>query len=187
MVRQKIDVQGGILVAHDGSPSGMAALRTAVRCADVFGPHITVVRAWDVRTAPTPPTQTMSYVPPLDDFEASTLAALEASVAEIRAESPDAQISCSVVHGNAAEKLIEASHDVDLIVVGRRGRGGFAGLLLGSVSNQVVHHARCRVLVDKGVATPGDAPDAGSDATDEIDSEQMFQALASEIDTGDAR
>jgi nucleotide-binding universal stress UspA family protein len=144
-----IAVQGGVLVAHDGSASSDAALRTAVRCAPVFGGHVEAVRAWSLTSAPVPDGMEPGYVPPVDEFEAATLAALEREVEAVRSENPDVQITCSTVHGNVAEKLIEASSRVDLIVLGSRGRGGFAGLLLGSTSDQVVHHAKCRVLVDR--------------------------------------
>jgi nucleotide-binding universal stress UspA family protein len=144
-----IAVQGGILVAHDGSPSSEAALRTAVRCAPAFGARVEVVRAWSLTSAPVPDGMEPGYVPPVEDFESATLAALEREVEPVRVEHPDVTISCSTVHGNVAEKLIEASSQVDMIVLGSRGRGGFAGLLLGSTSDQVVHHARCRVLVDR--------------------------------------
>ena len=51
------------------------------------------------------------------------------------------------VSGIAAQELINASQDADLVVVGSRGGGGFSELMLGSVSTQVVHHAKCPVVV----------------------------------------
>lgn len=148
-IANTISVQSGILVAHDGSPSARAALHTAIRCAPAFGGHVRVVRAWDVLTAPAPVDMTAGFIPPLADFEAATRAALDADVDPLRAENSDVTISTSTVHGNIAEKLIAASSDVDMIVLGSRGHGGFVGLLLGSVSDQVVHHAKCRVLIDR--------------------------------------
>ncbi len=164
-----IEVNGGILVAHDGSAAATAALRTAVRCRDVFGPTISVVRAWTLGTAETPASMAPGYMPSYEEFQAATLASLERDVAPIRRDEKDALISCSVVHGNAAEKLIEASSNVDLLVLGARGSGGFIGLLLGSVSEKIVRHAHCRVLVERG---------ADSEAPPR---EQLESALASEL------
>ena len=147
-VTSEISVHGGVVVAHDGSPSATTALRTAILCAKVFGDHVEVVRAWSVANAPVPAEMIHGYIPPLDEFEAATLADLESDVEAVRSEHPDVAISCSVVHGNIAEKLVEASEHVDLIVLGRRGHGGFVGLLLGSATDQVAHHAKCRVLID---------------------------------------
>jgi nucleotide-binding universal stress UspA family protein len=56
-------------------------------------------------------------------------------------------ITVSVVTGHAAQELVHASHDADMLVVGSRGGGGFARLLLGSVSMQVTYHAKCPVVV----------------------------------------
>jgi nucleotide-binding universal stress UspA family protein len=60
------------------------------------------------------------------------------------------QAAVSVVTGDPAEELINASHDADLVVVGSRGSGGFASLLMGSVSSKVTHHAACPVVVIRG-------------------------------------
>jgi nucleotide-binding universal stress UspA family protein len=59
-------------------------------------------------------------------------------------------ITVSVGTGDAAEELVNASRDADMLVVGSRGGGGFARLLMGSVSSQVVHHASCPVVVIPG-------------------------------------
>ena len=58
----------------------------------------------------------------------------------------------TVVNDHAARALIDASEGAWTVVIGSRGLGGFRGLLLGSVSQQVVHHARCAVLVVPGPA-----------------------------------
>ncbi|MET0821502.1 MAG: universal stress protein [Aeromicrobium sp.] len=177
-ITREVAVGGGILVAHDGSRSADLALRTAVRLAGSFDGRISVVRAWTVASAPRPPQQTIGYIPPLEDFERATMTDLLSDTADVRRDHPDVAISCAVVCGNPAEKLIEASADADLLVIGSRGQGGFLGLLLGSVTDQVVHHARCRVLVDRGPALhehdPGDAK-----------REQMERALVSELGLDD--
>lgn len=176
---ETIDARGGILVGHDGSAAATSALRTALRCAEVFGPHVRVVRAWTLATAETPSSYAPGYVPSYEDFETATLEALEREVAAVVAEHPDAEISCSVVHGNASHRLIDASSRVELIVVGGRGHGGFAGLLLGSVSDQVVRHARCRVLVDRVAANL-------EPETEERSEEALQRALVSELKLDDA-
>jgi nucleotide-binding universal stress UspA family protein len=173
-VADTIDVQGGILVAHDGSAAAASALRTAASWAASFGTHVTVVRAWSLVSAPRPDSWTAGYTPPLEDFEASTLAALERDVAAVRQEHPDITITATTVHGNAAEKLIEASERVELLVVGSRGLGGFAGLLLGSTSEKIVRYAKCRVVVDRGTS---------ADQV-EVSEQQMEQALLSELKIG---
>jgi nucleotide-binding universal stress UspA family protein len=59
-------------------------------------------------------------------------------------------VTVRAVNGFAAQELIEASRDADLLVVGSRGGGGFARMLLGSISDQVAHHAHCPVVVVPG-------------------------------------
>jgi len=68
--------------------------------------------------------------------------------AEIGERPPE--ISVNVASGDPAEELIKASQDADMLVVGSRGNGGFATLLMGSVSSKVTHHADCPVVVIRG-------------------------------------
>ena len=77
-------------------------------------------------------------------------------VKEVASETGEAppQITVSVLVGDAAEELIRASQDADMLVVGSRGSGGFSRLLLGSVSSQVTHHASSPVVVIRGPRGP---------------------------------
>lgn len=97
-------------------------------------------------TAPRPTTWEPGYVPPLSDFEKAVQADLDACVAAARRH-PTVQTSAHVVHAPPAKALIEAAAGAEMLVVGARGLGGFADLLLGSVSEQCVHHAPCPVTV----------------------------------------
>ena len=81
-----------------------------------------------------------------DDAESMLMSVLEE-------EAPDVGITQRVVQGNASDVLVDISADADMLVVGSRGHGGFAGLLLGSVSSQCSHHAACPlVIIRPGVA-----------------------------------
>ena len=72
---------------------------------------------------------------------------LERALADLAAEADGVEIERETVEGVAAQVLVEAAGAGDLLVVGSRGHGGFAGLLLGSVSQQCAHHARCPVVI----------------------------------------
>jgi nucleotide-binding universal stress UspA family protein len=61
-----------------------------------------------------------------------------------------ASVTVTAVHGLPAEELIKASEGADMLVLGRRGTGGFGRLVMGSVTSQVAHHARCAVLIVPG-------------------------------------
>jgi nucleotide-binding universal stress UspA family protein len=58
-----------------------------------------------------------------------------------------ASVTVTAVHGLPADELIKASQGADMLVLGRRGMGGFPRLTMGSVTSQVVHHAHCAVLI----------------------------------------
>jgi nucleotide-binding universal stress UspA family protein len=142
----RAEPEGGIVVGHDGSGCAQEALTWAADLAERAGWPLHVVRAWRIATAPQPATWEPGFVPPIGDYEQAVQAALESDVAAVLGERT-CEITCHVVHAPPVRALIEAAEGADLLVVGARGRGGFAGLLLGSVSDQVTHHAPCPVTV----------------------------------------
>ena len=151
-VREVVQVDGGIVVGHDGSKCAQEALRWAAALAGRAGLDLHVVRAWGMMTAPKPSTWEPGFVPPLADYEQAVHDELTAHV-RAAALDPTVRVTCHVVHKSPAEGLMRAAEGADLMVLGARGRGGFAGLLLGSVSDQLMHHAPCPVTVVRTGAT----------------------------------
>jgi len=126
-----------IVVGVDSSPAGMAALQWAVDLARATHGEVTAIHAWHIPSV---------YIYS-DLLVARDNAERALSDAVKLAEAQDVAITGRFVTGGAAHVLVEASQEADVLVVGSRGLGGFAGLLLGSVSSQVVHHALCSVVV----------------------------------------
>lgn len=82
-----------------------------------------------------------------DDSDVELRAAIEEMIAELGPRRPD-NVSVRILNeSHAAKALVEAANDASMLVVGSRGRGGFSGLMLGSVSQQCAHHAQCPVVV----------------------------------------
>jgi nucleotide-binding universal stress UspA family protein len=139
--------EGGVVVGHDGSGCAQVALQWAADLAERAHWPLHVVRAWRIATAPQPPTWEAGFVPPITDYEQAVQADLEADVAALLGPERARAVTCHVVHAPPVRALIDAAQGAEVLVVGARGRGGFAGLLMGSVSDQVTHHAPCPVTV----------------------------------------
>ena len=133
---------GRIVVGVDGSAPSAQALRWAVALARLTGQEVRAVSAW------IPPTA-YGWGPIIDDadWEENARVVLAEAVKETLDEADSALVGQEAVHGHPAQVLLDAAKGADLLVVGNRGRGGFAGLLLGSVSRHVSAHAACPVLV----------------------------------------
>lgn len=138
-----------IVIGYDGSEFADEALRKGLALASKFGARVQVLRAWTISTAPRPDTWSPGYVPPVEDFAAAVRAQVEQQIAGRLAEFPGVEVEVVVAHGAAGRELIRASREARLLVVGTRGAGGFTGLLLGSVTAQIVEHAKCDVLVSR--------------------------------------
>ena len=137
-----------IIVGVDGSDHSRAALNWAYQEAADHGASLNVLAAWHAPVLPQQPPY--GSVPPegyASQPANDALAMLEQFVADLEIRTPPVKIQTSVEQGNAAKVLIERSKGADLMVVGSRGRDGFAGMLLGSVSQHVVAHAHCPVAV----------------------------------------
>jgi nucleotide-binding universal stress UspA family protein len=151
-VVEGVRIEGGIVVGHDGSKSAQEALAWAGRLACRADLDLHVVRAWSIMTAPQPSSWTPGYVPPLEDWEKAVLDELHAHVKAVGLD-PSVRVTCHAVHKAPAPALMAAAEGAHLLVVAARGRGGFRGLLLGSVSDQLVHHAPCPVTVVRSGVT----------------------------------
>ncbi|WP_254781140.1 universal stress protein [Modestobacter sp. DSM 44400] len=143
----RAEVGGGVVVGHDGSSCSSEALVWAARLAERADWRLHVVRSWRMTSAPRPPTWRVGYVPPMADYEQAVLDDLRSDVAAALGPDRAASVICHAVHAAPVRALIEAGRGAELVVVGSRGRGGFSGLLLGSVTDQVVHHSPCPVTV----------------------------------------
>jgi len=130
-----------VLVGVDGSPNSIASLRYAWRIVEPAGGKITAITAWHM-----PQGYGDVALPDWDPSQDAEKISGEALKEAFDGNVP-AAVSAEIVQGPPAQILIDRSPDVDLVVVGSRGHGGFTGLLLGSVSSAVAAHAHAPVLV----------------------------------------
>jgi nucleotide-binding universal stress UspA family protein len=131
------------VVGIDGSESSVAALEWAAKQAVLTGAALDAVMSWEW-----PVTYGNAlYIP--DDYDPAVDAhlVLDDAIEKVRGVYPHVTIRPVVVEGHAAPALVEASVGAELLVVGSRGRGEFAGMLLGSVSEYCTHHVSCPITI----------------------------------------
>ena len=135
-----------IVVGVDGSPGSRTALRWAAAEAADHGSELVVLNVWEHTLLPPAGSVTVSehYVP---DPSQRTAEDLVQVIKEELGEQPPVLVQPRVKQGSPAKVLIEESATADLLVVGTRGHGGFAGLVLGSVSQHAAAYAQCPVTV----------------------------------------
>lgn len=151
-----------VVVGVDGSPGAREALRWAVAEARLRQTRLRVVHAWTARFAGVPGggygyldgTPELLAGDGVSDMRWAAEEMLEGMMREIAADADGVEVERQVVEGAAADVLIRAAAEGDLLVVGSRGHGGLAGLLLGSISQQCAYHAPCPVVIVRALMAP---------------------------------
>jgi nucleotide-binding universal stress UspA family protein len=153
---------GRIVVGVDSSPASKVALRAAARMAALTEATIDALTVWDYPVSYI----AYGYAQGLDpqaggwDPENDARRMLEATVDEVFGANRPAGLQTVLLRGNAAKQIVQHAEGASLIVLGSRGNGGFAGLMLGSKSMRVAAAARCPVLIIHPPADGSPADDA---------------------------
>ena len=132
-----------VIVGIDGSEESKPALRWAVEYAQMSGAPLHALMAWDL-----PVSYGMPAIYDDVDFGEQAETTIAETVAAVVGDS--VTVTHRVERGHPAAVLVAASEQARLLVVGSHGHGGFAASLLGSVSQQCIHHAHCPVVVVRG-------------------------------------
>ena len=137
----------GIIVGVDGSGHSQRALEWAMKEAAIRHTPLTVLTVHEAIKGYN--TSVVIYPDdPVKTEEAQKAAQAEADQVLAGLDEPRPEsVTVRAVHGFPVEELVNAGRDADMIVLGSRGAGGFARLLMGSTASQVVQHARCPVLI----------------------------------------
>ncbi|MGP3917226.1 universal stress protein [Nonomuraea sp. 10N515B] len=129
-----------IVAGVDGSPGGLCALDFALTEAELHGARVRAVQAW---AWPHP----SGFEPADPNGEQNALRALQKLTADGRSRHPGVEVVAEVVHGHPIEVLKEAAARADLLVVGTRGHGQLTGMIMGSISHALLHHAPCPLAI----------------------------------------
>lgn len=137
---------GDVVVGVDDSAVSDDAIGFAFEEASWRGVRLVAVHAW-THPASTGPGDMLPLVYDPADVAEDERRVFADALGSWRDKFPDIDVDERVVRGRPSVALVDAARDAQLAVVGARGRGGFAGLLLGSVSQAVLHHAACPVAI----------------------------------------
>jgi len=133
------------VVGVDGFESSKAALRWAIHQAKLTGAEVEAVTAWQI-----PAGTGLVPMADLPDYADDARTVLAEAITELCTTDTEVEIRPRVVHGRAAQVLVDEAEGAALLVVGCRGHGGLAEALLGSVGQFCVHHAPCPVVIMRG-------------------------------------
>ncbi|WP_162891140.1 universal stress protein [Aeromicrobium sp. A1-2] len=134
-----------VAVGTDGSPDSAAALAFAFHEAQLHGSQVMVISALGLPQGW--PTHLLLPVPTDNEEVAARRQDVEKQIAALREQYPDVEVVLDVHRIAPLHSLVEASHRSDLLVLGSRGRGGFHGLAVGSVTHKMLHLTGCPVAV----------------------------------------
>jgi nucleotide-binding universal stress UspA family protein len=148
------DRSSDVVVGVDGSEPSLHALRWSAFLARSMQVNLTAVIAWKPMGLDSWGSAGWEAFP--DDWNpaADAASALDTAITSAFGPAPPAELTTSVREGTAAGVLLDASTGATMLVLGSRGHGGFAGLLLGSVSSACAAHATVPVLVIHGNTPP---------------------------------
>ena len=146
-VATDLQPDGGVVVGDDGSRTAEVAIRYAVGEARRWGGPLLVVRAWTIPDGVRPADIPRISVPSLEEVEKATLEETRRRATWIAGDASGVAVEAHVVHGPAAKALVTLLETADVLVIGSRGLGSFASVLLGSVAAQVIREATGPVVV----------------------------------------
>lgn len=142
-----------LVIGVDGSEPAERALDWAVREARLRGAALDIVSVWEdpyrYDFADTGDTPTLDWDERIVAQSSDEL--VKGITRRVQVLEPDLEVRALTLEGGPAQQLIRASRGAELLVVGTRGRGGFRGLVLGSVSQQCIAHAHCPVVVVRAI------------------------------------
>jgi len=139
-------IDGGVVVGYDASPASARAVTVAADVAEQRKVPLHIVRAWQLSNAMADVGAPTGTVPSFAEVEAAVQASLDKVAADVRAAHPEVDVAVHVQHAKSTEALVAASQKAELLVISKRGRGGFVDLVLGSTADQVIRYAKCSVL-----------------------------------------